>query len=43
MGECTATVQIHDRVIDATFVVVDVSTLYNYTHYLKGTGCISWG
>ena len=27
-GECTVTVQIHDRIIDATFIVVDVSTLY---------------
>ena len=27
-GECTATVQLNDRVIDATFIVVDVSTLY---------------
>ena len=27
-GECTATVQIQDQVIDATFIVVDVSTLY---------------
>ena len=28
-GEYTATVQIYDRVIDATFTVVDVSTLYS--------------
>ena len=27
-GECTVTVQIHDWVIDATFIAVDVSTLY---------------
>ena len=27
-GECTVTVQIHDRIIDATFIVMDVSTLY---------------
>ena len=28
-GECIAILQIHDRVIDATFIVVDVSTLYS--------------
>ena len=39
-GECTVTVQIYDRVIDATFIVVDVSTLY---YYLEETGCILWG
>ena len=27
-SECTVTIQIHDRIIDATFIVMDVSTLY---------------
>ena len=27
-GGCTVTVQIHDRIIDATFIEMDISTLY---------------